>query len=264
MLPNQISRRIELWALATSFLLVILMSLWRFGFGDNFDSVLLSDSGVSSENVLEDLQTIVLIMALVTSIYIVSRAQRSAWRRYFLVVSVGLLLVTLDELAFGQHALDLEAPDFVKNVNAQNDITLHNLEWIQDSYVFFGGRYNLLFVIPVLLSLLLSLTWLVTKSQRFGRYWPAVPGLAPIPLFLFCFMIHVIFALSQSRLDFLLGNSQAENSVWAIRVIDWELGELSLYLGLLIWLITVASSIKRIGPETGTIAGLSDSLRVSR
>lgn len=104
------------------------------------------------------------------------------------------------------------------------------------------------------MSLILSLTWLVTRHERFVRYWPAVPGLASVPLFLFCFLIHVLFALAQSRFGFLFGSSQVDGSVWAIRVIDWELGELGLYLGLLVCLVTVARSIKSTDRKQATSA----------
>lgn len=252
MFPVQISRKLEATFFSTSLLSVFLLGFWRFGFKENFDSLLLSESGVSSENVLEDLQTIVLVVAFMTSVFIAIRLKQARWRLYFIVVSGVLLFVTLEELAFGQHALGLEAPDIIQRVNAQNDITLHNLTVIQDSYVFFGGRFNLLFVLPVVLSLVLSFAWLLTKSQRFARFWPTLPGFASVPLFVFCFLIHVIYALAQSRFNFLFADSQVSNSDWAIRVIDWELGELALYLGLLVWLLTVAMSVKAVssGVET--------------
>lgn len=134
--PGKISQKVQWWSFLASLLLVAALSLWRFGFPTNFDALLLHASAVFSESVLEDLQTIVLVAALLTSVVVAAKVRQTAWRWYFAVVSGVLLFVTLEELAFGQHALDLEASDFIKDVNAQNDITLHNLNWIQNSYVF--------------------------------------------------------------------------------------------------------------------------------
>ena len=65
---------------------------------------------------------------------------RARWRR----IAYGCLTVLLfvacgEELSWGQHWLGFETPEAIKELNAQDEVNLHNL-WLVDSYDADGGK----------------------------------------------------------------------------------------------------------------------------
>lgn len=61
----------------------------------------------------------------------------------FLLLSLGLLFVAKEEISWGQRLLGIETPEAIAEINAQDEITIHNLEIFQHdilhmSFMFVG------------------------------------------------------------------------------------------------------------------------------
>ncbi len=50
---------------------------------------------------------------------------------FYALFSMGLIVVAMEEIAWGQWLFGFETPDAIRDVNAQNELTLHNLEFMQ-------------------------------------------------------------------------------------------------------------------------------------
>ena len=61
----------------------------------------------------------------------------------FLIFLILTLLLALEEISWGQRIFDIATPDFIKQVNIQHEITLHNLSYFQRVrhwlLILFGG-----------------------------------------------------------------------------------------------------------------------------
>ena len=61
----------------------------------------------------------------------------------FFALAIGLLLVSLEEISWGQRIFGLTNPDYFKQHNVQGEISLHNLDTVQPFlnriYVLTGG-----------------------------------------------------------------------------------------------------------------------------
>ena len=53
----------------------------------------------------------------------------------FLILSIGLFFVAGEEISWGQRLFGIETPESIKEINAQNEITLHNLNIFQHKYL---------------------------------------------------------------------------------------------------------------------------------
>ena len=56
---------------------------------------------------------------------------------FYLLFSIGLLIVAMEEVAWGQKLLGFETPTSLEKVNAQDEVTLHNIEGLQGRSEFF-------------------------------------------------------------------------------------------------------------------------------
>lgn len=174
-----------------------------------------------NESVVEDLQVLILLLALATAIRL-GNALRARRLAYWAIAAI-LFFAVGEELSWGQHFFGWGVSEEWAAINAQNESTLHNLEIFQGSF-WFLGRFNTLFVIPAVGSIFLGIAWLFAP-KRFA--W-LVPDWSLSPLFFACAGIHWGTALAQSRWG-LPGNA-------TLTVSDWEIGELLLYLGLFGWM----------------------------
>jgi hypothetical protein len=125
-----------------------------------------------------------------------SGARRAAaWRRVAYICLALLLFVACgEELSWGQHHLGFETPESIKEINAQEEVNLHNL-WLVDSYSKDGGKKSgwrsLLNSNRLFDYFMITLLWLIPFAHRFLaplRPWidrfggPVVPGVLGLPL----------------------------------------------------------------------------------
>jgi len=71
---------------------------------------------------------------------------------FYLLFSFGLFFIAMEEIAWGQQFLQFNTPEIIKDFNAQNEFTLHNVEFLQDRTDFL----NLIFGLGGLFGLWLS------------------------------------------------------------------------------------------------------------
>lgn len=222
--------------LVISVLMIVFLSLIRFGIPRGERLLHRSDWGVLSESLLEDVQVLVLIAGFVFAVRLVRLAKELGWRIYFGLVAGGLFFIVGEEMSWGQHMFGWETPETFAEVNAQNETTLHNLDFFQSPQDFLLG-FNFLFVAPVLVSLALGMLWifplLISRLQFLS---PAVPGWGLSPLFLFSASFPVYYAAQESRLI-----ASYVEVPWLVEVRDWEIGELGMYAGLALWLMSAQS-----------------------
>lgn len=119
----------------------------------------------------------------------------AAWRRVAYACLAFLLFVACgEELSWGQHFLGFETPESIKEINAQDEVNLHNL-WLVDSYSKDGGKKSgwraLLNSNRLFDYFMITLLWLIPFAHRFLlplRPWidrfggPVVPGVLGLPL----------------------------------------------------------------------------------
>ena len=192
------------------------------------------DAAVLSESLAEDLQVLVLGAAAVFGVLIAKKTSATLLRVYFYFVSAGIVFVIGEELAWGQQIFGWDTPEGFAELNAQDQTTLHNLEVFQAPSDALMGL-NVLFLAPLLASLFLALAWVLpTVSKRLSGFAPVVPGWGTIPLFGLSAAFPIYFAAQQS--SFLATFVEVPRLV---ELVDWELGELGMYLGVFLWLVNV-------------------------
>jgi hypothetical protein len=234
-------RGLKLAALACSLALTLLFLVLRLGFGGVYREVIQEDGP------LENAQAAAYLAAAVISC---SVARSFARRRHALhallscALAVALTLVCLEEVSWGQRALGFPTPEYFRARNAQNELTLHNLDWLNTHlhrlYILFG--------------LLCSFGWLFVRRRtgswgRVGAAW-LVPGWYLMFYFLPVAAVNSFFELCR-RADAL--GVQAEYLrvghfvVWR----DQEPAELLLALGLL--LFVVRNKLRQDSTSDGTL-----------
>ena len=170
--------------------------------------------------ILEYLQALILF----TSAWISWLVSRDLWRRlsmrlhalFYGVVSLGMLFIGLEEIAWGQVLFGWKTPANIAAVNAQNQTTFHNLKFFQD-YL----DLNLFLVSVLILTLVLwrpSIGLIQSKILNGGG---ASPNAFSIPRYFwplfFCAALLSFFVATESGTDFVIN-------------IDQEWAEFCLYL----------------------------------
>jgi hypothetical protein len=67
--------------------------------------------------------------------------------------SIFLFLVAMEEISWGQQLFKFETPDSLKQINAQNELTLHNIEGLQGNSEYFHLLFGLAGVIGIWFNL---------------------------------------------------------------------------------------------------------------
>ena len=113
------------------------------------------------ENIQFLLFTLGVILSLRMAWFTRAQMERPIVWSFYLFVSLVLLFVGMEEIAWGQQLLDFKTPELIRAFNAQNEFTLHNIEILQDR----TDILNLIFGFAGLFGL-----WLGTqrKYQKVG------------------------------------------------------------------------------------------------
>lgn len=92
----------------------------------------------------------------------------AGWAVFYFVVSLALLLISLEEISWGQRIFRVETPELVRQRNLQGEIGVHNLSsfrlLLHPAYILIGfvGAFGSLF-----------LSWLGVPARLRGRLLPA-------------------------------------------------------------------------------------------
>jgi len=172
---------------------------------------------VKEDKIIEYLQFYVLLIGSIWCFkrtYFLSKTQMKLLSLFFSISAIGLLVVAGDEISWGQRILNIEVHEDIKQLNRQEELTVHNLysvEWL----VIYGY---------VTLSTAGSFLWLVPYSLSFTR---KITNYLPSHLLFFYFLFPFIFFTAQLLNDW---------GIWQ----SWsEVAELYLYSGIILWLVLI-------------------------
>lgn len=142
------------------------------------------DEFVREDHIIETLTAIYLFVAWVASAVAYIRSRRldhyasHTWVKQlsYLALAVFLLVATGEEISWGQRILGLETPEWVKAVNAQDELTLHNLNIFQGPdavfpyyRIFSGLSYLYALVIPFVAGIVPFV------KRQLDRIMPVIP-----------------------------------------------------------------------------------------
>ncbi len=102
------------------------------------------------------------------------------------ILAIGLLFVAIEEISWGQRIFSIEPPDYFKQHNVQNEISLHNLDIVQPllhKFYILTGAYG-------------AFAWLFvsrakTKFRRMVEF--VIPDWFISSYFFFVFFIYTLF-----------------------------------------------------------------------
>lgn len=199
-------RQVVTWLPLAIFAIFLMVSWWPLNY---FKEV------VKEDHLVEWLQFWVLFLGAGLQLGSVRRHWQAKNYLRFAVAAVTLLGFTLvagDEISWGQRLLGLQVEESIQEINRQGEITFHNLyavEWLM-IYAY------------TTLSAVGTVTGLAVRSVARLRQQPL---LAPAALLVGYFAFPLLFFVQQLRIQWGIWHS------WS------EIAELSLYLGLVLWVI---------------------------
>jgi hypothetical protein len=156
----------------------------------------------------------VLALALVRRLG--QRGESALARRFGVAFAIGLLLVAMEEIAWGQHILGFSTPGFLRALNRQGETTLHNLPGIH-------GRTEVLRLIFGAGGL---------AGVALGR-WPAWRAVAAPRLLLPWFAVIAAHAACDLYADFLPVPRHTDFLLWSTA----ELIELLIAIAALLYVV---------------------------
>jgi len=134
------------------------------------------------DSVAEYLQFVFYFLAGIYSLKIFSlfkkKKEDKIIRTLFLFLAIALFFVAFEEISWGQRLLGIETPDRIKEINYQNELTIHNLEIFQ---------HNFLHIAYMLVGLYGAFSRIILKKFLPKMYKKLVMFTPPNYLF-FCFL----------------------------------------------------------------------------
>lgn len=105
-----------------------------------------------------------------SSICFIAFARRSDFLKekgrlgYFMTISWAVLMFIFmgEEISWGQRLFGIATPDILKEINIQNELNIHNIEFVD---TFLGGKYRYLSIMMLTTGLLLP----VLAMSKFGK-----------------------------------------------------------------------------------------------
>lgn len=182
---------------------------------------------IREDSVIEYMQFLFYFISSVISSFISIKLLRNKMTLHGVlhgILTVGLLLVSLEEISWGQRFFDIATPDYFEQHNVQNEISLHNLGVVQPllhkAYILTGayGAFAWIFVYLFLPEAKATFRHIVNF---------VVPDWFVSPNFFFGFFIYII-------LEYVSPPHRGSFIVWR----DQEPVELLLSLGFLSFLVT--------------------------
>ena len=165
-----------------------------------------------------------------------ARLQERRPGRLFQFGAVCLALVLMEELAWGQVIFSWRTPPLLNEINAQNEMTLHNIGWLQDRLDV--GTF--LATLGVLAVVVLAPRWMRALATNWSESMAAVtraltPAVYSWPLFMAVSALAFCIA-TRTFSDLILNRDQ-----------EW--GELVLYASLLLLLLRTRVLLGAVEPQ---------------
>jgi hypothetical protein len=156
------------------------------------------------------------------SLYALWRSQKFrnaghwAWSMFFGICSFAFFFVAGDEISWGQRIMGFEVNETIKELNRQDEMTIHNLHAVEWLVVWGYVASSLFGAIGY---------WVLAIFRPLRKFVRYVPNKLLIGYFLF-------------PLTFFVAQVAVEGGIWH----SWaEVAELYLYAGLVIWIVLLGS-----------------------
>ena len=185
---------------AISLLFIIIFIVWSELDFDSLNRMVKEDGPIqNSSAILFGLSSICFIVFAYRSDFLKEKGGLS----YFMTISWALLMFIFmgEEISWGQRIFNISTPDMLKEINLQNQINIHNIEFVD---TFLGGKYRYLSIMMLTTGLLLPVFALSKFGKRtIQRFAFPVPPLCYAPLFVGAYVYGKYYAP-------IIGNDAAE------------------------------------------------------
>ncbi len=129
---------------------------------------------LQEDMLVQDITFVTLLLASILGVFLALQCRREGRPRmvwaFFLVFAIGLFLISMEEVSWGQWIFFFKTPDSLHEINRQGETNLHNIgdlqgnsEWLR--LVFAGGG-----LLGVLASRLPRLRLIATPASLAGTY----------------------------------------------------------------------------------------------
>lgn len=194
----------------------------------------LYDYLISEDSISEYLQAIAYFSSGVIFILIAIRLSGEKVRLQkilFLFAGLGVLLIAMEEISWGQRLFGIKTPEWFQSHNIQNELSIHNLEPIQKTIHFFYSMTGFFF----------SFGWIPFRYNFLNKKLPPVtitilrvikPQWYLVTYFLPLFFFYTYLILTGSPGNYFTFNDQ-------------EIPELLLSLGMLLYSYLILRSLNK-------------------
>ncbi len=177
------------------------------------------------DHIIENTQFFIVLFASIYSLLIslfFRNKQKLFYFIFYLLISISLFILAAEEVSWGQRILKIQTPEFIKNTNVQQEISLHNQtevsKYIAQTYLTLNFYGSFSFIIYEILKNKYKQKELFFESF-FIKFYVA-------PFFFLKFIYDYIEVVLRTNVEFKFHS-------WS------EYVELSMYLGILIHLIII-------------------------
>ncbi len=129
-------------------LLFILFSSLKYFLPDTYKFV------IQEDGIAECIQFVFFLISSVyfLKLFLITKDKDKLYALFYLLICLGLIFVSGEEISWGQRILNIKTPKSIKNINYQNEINLHNTGFFHllnhFIYIIIGLTGGLLWLLP--------------------------------------------------------------------------------------------------------------------
>ena len=143
---------------------------------------------IKEDGIFENFQTVLYFLAAVfaflTSVKLIIDKKRIL-SVFFILLAGGLFFIAGEEISWGQRIFNLETPTIIDNINRQNELTIHNIKYVQ-------SKIDYMYMIIGLLGAFSGLLAKKFFPNFYKKYEIAFPSLILIFYFLAAFRYYFL------------------------------------------------------------------------
>ena len=128
------------------------------------------------DSLFENIAAFLFFLTALLLLAIVAGGRGVPGRWLYILGVLAFVFATGEEISWGQRIFGFETPNYLREINLQNEVNLHNIEWAQ---VLIYGSHR---AGGMLLCLVASAAYFARKSSFFGVPFPSI-------LTMFCFLV---------------------------------------------------------------------------
>lgn len=189
---------------------------------------------VEEDSILEYGQFLLLLLSAWFAFKTSKQANKKLEKWMFLLLSIGLLFVSFEEISWGQRIIGFSTPEKIEQVNVQNEFNIHNLfgyDINQFMYMIVGiyGLFSRLFIDNCL----------PTQSKRLRIFTPPTDLW---PYFLIVFLVYYDRSFTNLNYDTVVENTFRKYAIW-----QWlEVAEMYLAIAFLSYTVTTTKELTKV------------------